>query len=288
MLPHAANAWQISGPGAVDQPGARRLNGRVDRGGDDISPAEAASFLRWWNEAGVDTLVDEAPRDWLRPKPARVPAEAGTQRGSVAGSTSAGAPAFAGAQGTLQDPPPDQLDLFQAWLRDSASLSYASPGARRVCPAGDPASGLMILTDMPTAADCEANALLSGETGRLFERMLAAIGRDRQSVYLAALSCLRSPDGRFNSEAAQQCATLARHHIGLAQPKAVLLFGDACSQAMLGLPMTQARGRWHELATHAGPVKALVSLPPAYLLGRPAHKAYAWADLRMLIRELHA
>jgi len=144
----------------------------------------------------------------------------------------------------------------------------------------------MIMTDMPTSEDCSANRLLSGEAGRLFDRMLAAIGRDRGSIYLAALSCLRSPDGRFNSEAAKGCATLARHHLGLAEPKAVLLLGDAVSKALLGLPMVQARGRWHEVATHAGPIKALVSLPPSYLLTMPSAKAHAWADLQMLAEEL--
>jgi uracil-DNA glycosylase family 4 len=240
----------------------------MDRGGEDISSAEAASLLGWWAEAGVDTIVDEEPRDWLRAKP--------------------GAPALPAAapSGPAAEAPPDQLELFRAWLKDSDSLSFASPSARRVCPSGDPASGLMILTDMPTAEDCEANSLLSGEAGRLFEWMLAAIGRDRQSIYLAALSCLRSPDGRFNTEASQQCATLARHHIGLAAPRAVLLFGDACSNALLGMPMTQARGRWHEIPTYAGPVKALVTLSPAHLLNRPRDKAYAWADLKLLMREL--
>jgi DNA polymerase len=144
----------------------------------------------------------------------------------------------------------------------------------------------MILADMPTAEDCGSGALISGDTGRLFDRMLAAIGRDRQSIYLAALSCLRSPDGRLATDAAKNCATLARHHIGLATPKAVLLLGDACSKALLGLPMAQARGRWHEIATQAGPVKALVTISPSFLLSHPTHKRLAWADLQMLTKEL--
>jgi DNA polymerase len=144
----------------------------------------------------------------------------------------------------------------------------------------------MILADMPTVEDCGTGALISGESGRLFDRMLAAIGRDRQSIYLAALSCLRSPDGRLATEQAKNCATLARHHVGLAQPKAVLLLGDACSKALLGLPMTQARGRWHEIATQSGPVKALVTISPTFLLSHPAHKKLAWADLQMLNEEL--
>ena len=246
-----------------------------------MTPADAASILQWWADAGVDTLIDEEPRDWLRPQPKAAPAVP-----AVAPRTAPPKPASAPVESN--DRPPDQLNLFQAWLKESASLPYAAPAAQRVCPSGDPASGLMILADMPTVEDCGTGTLIAGEAGRLFDRMLTAIGRDRNSIYLAALSCLRSPDGRLATGAAQNCATLARHHVGLAAPKAVLLFGDACSKALLGLPMAQARGRWHELATQAGPVKALVTIPPAYLLNLPSAKAHAWADLQMLLKELQA
>ncbi len=263
----------------------------MERGSDAFSPADATSALSWWAEAGVDTLVDEVPRDWLRPKPkedsrpaaaeapgetlpaGRVPAERLVAEGLA-------------AERLAGEPLPDQLDLFQAWLASTDRLDFAAPAAPRVCPAGDPASGLMILADMPTGEDCTAGTLISGEAGRLFERMLAAIGRDRGSVYLAALSCIRSPSGQLNSESMKSCAALARHHIGLAAPRAVLLFGDACAKALLGLSVPQARGRWHEVATHAGPVKALATIAPRQLLDSPRLKAMAWADLQMLIEEV--
>lgn len=251
----------------------------MERGNDPLSPADAASVLQWWSDAGVDALVGESPRDWLRPSAAAAAAASPGPRAPAPSAPAAAAPAPASSF-------PDQMDLFHAYLRTSDALSFASPSAPRVCPSGDPASGLMILADMPTAEDCGTGTLISGEAGRLFDRMLAAIGRDRASVYLAALSCLRSPDGRLASEAAKSCAALARHHVGLAAPKAVLLLGDACSKALLGLPMAQARGRWHEIATHNGPARALVTIPPSYLLNLPAAKAHAWADLQMLIEEV--
>jgi DNA polymerase len=241
----------------------------VERGGEPYSPAAAASVLQWWLEAGVDVMVDEAPRDWLRP-----PAKA---------SEPVPAPAPIKAP---DDTLPDQLDLFETWLRDSSTLAFASPSAPRVCPSGDPGSGLMIMVDMPAAEDCGAGALLSGEAGRLFDRMMAAIGRDRGSLYLAALSCFRSPDGRFTSETARQCATLARHHIGLVRPKALLLFGDNCAKALLGKAVTQIRGDWHEIATPQGAVRALVTFSPSHLLNQPSAKALAWADLKMLAEGL--
>jgi DNA polymerase len=236
-----------------------------------LSHAAAASALQWGSDAGVDVLVGETPRDWLRPKKTAAP--------------HAEAPQAAPAAPTQELP--GQLDLFQAWLRDSDSLSFASPSAPRVCPSGDPASGLMMITDMPAVEDCSAGALLSGEVGRLFDRMLAAIGRDRNSIYLASLACFRSPDGRFTDPTATQCSTLARHHIGLVAPKAVLILGDAASKALLGLPTMKARGRWHEISTHAGPIQAVASFPPSYLLDQPSAKAAAWADLQLLMQGMN-
>src|SRR5690349_3849176 len=154
----------------------------MERGNKPLSAAAASSVLQWWSDAGVDILIDEQPRDWLRPKPS-----SGTPAVSAA-------PAAAPLSGSpvpvqVEEPLPGQLDLFQAWLRDSDRLPFAAPAAPRVCPSGDPASGLMIVADMPSGEDCAAGTLMSGEAGRLFDRMLAAIGRDRSSIYLAALSC---------------------------------------------------------------------------------------------------
>ena len=237
----------------------------MEWGSDTISPA-ALSALQWWADAGVDVMIDEEPRDWLRPTAKAPPVTAPAD------------PAPAAL--------PGQLELFRAYLRDHDKLPYASPAARRVCPSGDPASELMMLTDMPAAEDCAAGTLLSGAAGKLFDRMLAAIGRDRSSIYLASISCLRSPDGRHSTEGASQCAALTRHHIGLAAPRALLLFGDAPSKALLGMGMSQARGRWHEVQTHAGPIRTIVTIPPDYLLKQPSAKAHAWADLQLLMQGL--
>ncbi|HEX5182853.1 MAG TPA: uracil-DNA glycosylase [Allosphingosinicella sp.] len=250
----------------------------MERGSEPFDRAAAASALTWWADAGVDILIDEAPRDWLRPKPAPESVVPSDPRVAPAPIVAPPAPA--------EDLLPDQLDLFQAYLRDSDRLPFVAPSALRVCPSGDPESGLMMLIDMPTGEDCAAGTLLSGEVGRLFDRMLAAIGRDRDSVYLAALSCLRPPTGSFTSETAKQCALLARHQIGLVGPKAVLLFGDAAAKALLGLSVAQARGRWHEIATHRGMVKALATISPKQLLDAPRLKRLAWEDLQMLTAEV--
>jgi uracil-DNA glycosylase len=265
----------------------------MERAGEHLTDV-AASVLRWWNDAGVDMMVDEAPRDWLRAK-GRHPGESRGPRSQFVESSHKAVsldPGFrrddekGNAPASRDHTLPDQLNLFQAWLKDHDALPYAAPSARRVCPAGDPTSGLMLMTDMPAAEDCGSGTLISGEAGRLFDRMLAAIGRDRSAIYLASVSCLRSPDGRMAGAHAQQCATLARHHVGLANPRALLLLGDAAGRALLGLTVLQGRGRWHEVQTHAGPVRTILSFAPSFLLTQPSAKALAWADLQMLMESV--
>ena len=227
----------------------------------------AASALSWWQEAGVDTLVDETPRDWLNPKAVAAPA----------------APQAAPAP---TEEMPEGLEAFTAWLAETDTLPFASASAPRIAPSGDPKAGLMILTDMPSAEDAAAGRLFSGEVGTLLDRMLAAIGRSRETVYLAPFSPIRPAVGRIDAGGVAALAAIARHHVGLAEPRALLLFGDSCARALLGEPMTAARGRWHALDTPAGPVKTLVTIRPQELLTQRKLKTHAWADLQLLMEAL--
>lgn len=226
-----------------------------------MSSSWAESALNWWSDAGVDTLVDEAPRNWLAPAP------------------NAQAPAPQAPAETL----PATIDAFRAWFTDPARLPR---GARAVAPAGDPASDLMILIDMPGPGD--SDRLISGAPGDLLDKMLAAIGWNRETIWLAPLSPVRSPTGRIEAVDVARLAEVARHHIGLVKPKAVLLFGDAGAKILLGGAVAATRGRWHDIATTAGPVKALATIRPEKLEQQPSLKKIAWEDLQMLREGLTA
>ena len=225
-----------------------------------MSSSWAASALDWWEEAGVDVIVGEQPRDWLSPK---------TKEAATGPEP---APAVL----------PDTLDAFQEWLATTSDIPFASPSATRSAPCGDPASDLMVMVDMPS----DDGRLLSGAAGDLFDRMLVAIGRGRESIYLASLSAIRTPTGAIDERSAPRLAEIARHHVGLAAPKVLLLFGDICGKALVGSAVAGARAKWHEIVTPAGPVKALVTIKPEKLLEMPGWKKHAWADLQMLMEAL--
>jgi DNA polymerase len=246
----------------------------------------AASTLKWWHDAGVDTIVGETARDWLAADKKVSPA---LPHGSVTAGQSdrAGSDGPSGGSSAVpsperqREPLPARLDAFHAWLLDGdLGLSAAATG--RVAPAGDPASGLMVLIDMPSAADVAAGNLLSGEPGALFDRMMAAIGRGRDTLYLGSLSPARTATGTLDAAAARRAAEIGRHHVGLVRPTALLLFGDGCAKALLGVAVAQARGKRHELETPAGKISTFVTIRPEKLVSQPGLKKLAWDDLQML------
>lgn len=230
----------------------------------------AESALSWWEEAGVDTIVGEQPRDWLA---------------AATTATARAAPPQPQPVAPAADLPGD-LPAFQAWLATADALPLAATGAQRMAPSGAATSGLMVISDTPTAEDIEAGVLISGEQGRLFDRMLGAIGLSRGEIYLAPFSPIR-PAAKLGQAEIETLCRIVRHHIGLVGPKALLVLGDGCSRALFGAPTARTRGAWHDVETPAGPVRALVTIKPQELLANAKLKALAWADLQMLREELN-
>ena len=229
-----------------------------------MTAAEAASVIGWWIEAGVDVAIQEQPRAWL-----------GASVGTPAVEPHAIVTPEAGNE------IPASFDTFRAWLGETLSLPLATANSRRALPRGIEAAQVMLLADMPTPEDVAEGAPLAGEAWDLTERMLAAIGFNAEQAYVASLSCFHSPGTRLSGTDLDACAAIARRHVALAKPKRLLLLGDATSRALLGKPLTAARGHVHKVEG----VRTVASFHPRFLLDRPSNKALAWRDLLLLMED---
>ena len=240
-------------------------------GGDNerIGTAEAASTLAWWLEAGVDTAIAEAPRNWLKPRIEPPPAPAHAPPPTI----------------DTQPPPaeelPDTLDLFRDWLQQAPTLPLGNAGARRVLPHGFEAAPVMLIAEMPSGEDSGEGRPIAGAAWQLMDRMLAAIGINAADAYSATLSCFHSPGPRMTAPELEQCAIIARRHVVAAKPRRILLLGDGPALALLGKRLVQARGHVHKVEG----VRAVATFHPRHLLGRPSDKALAWKDLLLLMEE---
>ena len=233
--------------------------------------ALAASTLDWWRDAGVDTLVDDLPRDWFA-APVAAPA--------VAAAPVAATPLP--ANGAL----PATLAGLIDW-RMGAEAPEAGWSGISIAASGPADADVMILVDCPDREDGPAATMLSGTPGRLFDRMLAAIGLSRETVHIAAVCARRPAAGRVDPAVEARLAAIALHHVRLVAPKRLLLLGNAASRAILGMDAATARGGLRGL-NHEGRDKdpdigIVASFHPRFLIEKPALKAEAWKDLQMLI-----
>lgn len=243
-----------------------------------LDSALAASLLDWWHDAGVDLLVEDAPRDWMA-EPVQPVTFAPTPLTPAAPRTAA--PVMAPAPTLL----PDTLAAFLEWRLSDAAPEASWDGVSLTA-TGPADAALMVLVDCPDRDDGEAGQILSGAPGRLFDRMLAAIGQSRDTVHLASVCARRPLAGRTPADLETRLADIARHHVGLIRPRGLLLLGNAASRAVLGTELTSARGHLHAVDHKNGKSQAIASFHPRFLIEKPMAKAESWKDLQLLMGEL--
>jgi DNA polymerase len=150
---------------------------------------------------------------------------------------------------------------------------------------GVPEGGLMLIGEAPGADEDRLGKPFVGVSGQLLDRMLAAIGRSRQTdTYITNVLFWRPPGNRKPTESEIAiCRPFVERHIALVRPRLLVLVGGTASAAMLpGSPgITRLRGQWLSLEVNGlpEPVQAIAMYHPSFLLRSPERKREAWGDL---------
>ena len=156
-----------------------------------------------------------------------------------------------------------------------ATRTQAVPGV------GNVSADLLVIGEAPGQEEDRRGEPFVGRAGQLLDRMLAAIGLDRQTVYITNVLKCRPPNNRDpKAEEVQACAAYLRRQIELIQPKAILSVGRISAQSLLGTDESIGRLRecWHRYGPRDTPLR--VTYHPAYLLRSPAQKRKSWSDLK--------
>ena len=155
---------------------------------------------------------------------------------------------------------------------------------------GDAASGIMVIGSAPSAEDDREGQPFTGRPGALLDKMLAAIGLDRSGILLTQVIPWRPPGNRVPSPAEMDiCRPFIERQIALAEPKAILLFGNFAARVFFGETDTihGLRGQWKEIGAGGLAIPAIATLHPQDLLTAPVNKRLAWNDLLAFQQKLH-
>lgn len=178
--------------------------------------------------------------------------------------------------------PVPELDWTALAERVAACTRCSELAGRRrntVFGVGDPNADWMFVGEAPGADEDRLGQPFVGRSGQLLDRMLAALGLDREhNVYIANVIKCRPPGNRDPLvEEREACREYLERQISLLRPRVLVALGRVAAQALLatGDSLERLRGRDHRLAG----VPLVVTYHPAYLLRFPAEKAKAWGDL---------
>src|SRR3712207_1733407 len=109
--------------------------------------------------------------------------------------------------------------------------------------------------------------------------MLAAIGLDRSSVYIANVIPWRPPGNRTPTpQETEICRPFIERQITLVDPDFLVPLGRPSANQLFGTaePITKIRGKWRPYLTQKREIRAIAMLHPAYLLRQPIQKRLAW------------
>ena len=147
---------------------------------------------------------------------------------------------------------------------------------------GNPAGRVMLVGEAPGAEEDRIGKPFRGRSGQLLDRMLEAIGLDRNSVYVANVVPWRPPGNRTPTpQEIAICRPFIERQIELANPKVLVTLGGPSAKVLLKTTdgVLRLRGHWKAHMTEGGlSIPTMPTLHPAYLLRTPAHKRLAWRD----------
>ena len=147
---------------------------------------------------------------------------------------------------------------------------------------GNPNAAVMLVGEAPGRDEDLEGLPFVGRSGQLLDRMLAAVGLDRTSAYIANVIPWRPPGNRTPTpHETEICRPFIERQIELVNPKVLVNLGGPSAKTLLNTTegILRLRGNWRVHTTASGiAIPAMPTLHPAYLLRTPAHKKLAWRD----------
>lgn len=175
------------------------------------------------------------------------------------------------------------LDELRSIMENFEGCNLRLTAKQLVFADGNPNAELMLVGEAPGRDEDIEGLPFVGRSGQLLDLMLAAIGRDRASVYIANVIPWRPPGNRTPTPIETEiCRPFIERQIELVAPKVLMTLGSPSAKTILRTTeaITRLRGNWGAHLTRLGiSIPTMPTLHPAYLLRTPAHKKFVWRDL---------
>jgi uracil-DNA glycosylase family 4 len=213
----------------------------------DPPPNSLHDQLRFFRDLGVTDLFLEAPRG----VPALIP-------------------------GSMPD-----LPSLQKFLAGCPRCKLSKGRTHIVFGQGNPKADLMFVGEAPGRDEDEQGLAFVGRAGQLLTKIIEAIGKKREDVFIANVLKCRPPNNRNpEPDEVASCRPFLDEQIRLISPRVIVTLGTFAAQALLETdePIGRMRGRWRT----ARGVRVMPTFHPAFLLRSPERKKDVWEDMKLV------
>jgi uracil-DNA glycosylase len=259
-----------------------------------------AQLLAFYLEAGVDCALGDEPVDRLaEAEPVPAPAIREVPPAPIARPV----PAAPMLSGLAEPPAPDAaiasarelartaptLESLRDLLEKFDGCALKATASRLVFADGNPKARVMFVGEAPGRDEDIEGLPFVGRSGKLLDRMIAAIGLDRSKAYIANVIPWRPPGNRTPTpQETQICLPFIQRQIELVNPDVLVTLGNPSTQTLIGTRegIMRTRGKWFDYDTGTRTIRALPTFHPAYLLRSPSYKRMSWQDLRAIAKVL--
>jgi DNA polymerase len=182
--------------------------------------------------------------------------------------------------------PGETLPDVAARARNCRACPLWEIGSQMVFGAGPPTARMMFIGEAPGEYEDREGVPFVGPAGRMFDRALAAVGLDRNELYVTNVvkhrpwvqQGTRKKNRAPKTSEIKACRPWLDAELTLLRPDIVVCLGAPAAHAILGkdFKLTQQRGQWYSTPTIP---HVLATLHPAYVLIQPPESRDALRDV---------
>jgi DNA polymerase len=150
---------------------------------------------------------------------------------------------------------------------------------------GSPRAEIMFVGEAPGHDEDMQGEPFVGRAGELLTKIIAAMGCQREDVYIANVLKCRPPQNRTPlPDEITNCLPYLLSQIELIQPKVIVALGATAVRSLLDvqLGITKMRGHWYTFRD----IPIMPTFHPAYLLRNPPAKKEVWEDMKAVLAKL--
>lgn len=179
----------------------------------------------------------------------------------------------------------ESLEEIRQDLGDCQRCPLAKGRNKIVFGSGNPHARVVFVGEGPGREEDEQGVPFVGEAGRLLERILFAMGLERDQVYICNVIKCRPPQNRNPVEdEICACEPFLKRQLAAIKPQVIVALGKFAAQTLLQqqTPISRLRGSWSAYQE----IPLMPTFHPAYLLRNPAGKRDVWEDMKSVMKRM--